>query len=75
MQIEVDDTVRYRAEFLRSVGLITGDTPRARGIVTSIVRLGSKASPLELATINWGKWRMPWRVNIANLEVQMKGKL
>lgn len=75
LTIDVGDTVRYKAGFLRSVGIFTGDMPRACGVVTSIDRLGSTVSSLELATMNWGRWDMPERVNVANLEIRMKGKL
>ncbi|WP_152051773.1 hypothetical protein [Tautonia marina] len=61
--IQVGDTVRYSRTWLQSTGTITGDLPRAKGIVTAIKDLGST----KIATIEWDKPDIPERVNVANL--------
>ena len=64
-KIAVGDAVDYSVRFLRSIGEITGDMPQARGTVTEVKSCGGGG--LVLARVDWGKWDMPERVNIANL--------
>lgn len=47
--IQVGDRVCYSKRFLQSTGQYTGDAPFGRGIVTSLVPLGSTT----LAEIQW----------------------
>ena len=58
--IVVGSTVKYRREFLRSIGQCTGDMPFARGVVTELKVLGE-------TTIAVISWNMPGKVNIKNL--------
>lgn len=61
--IAVGDQVAMTAAFLRSTGQYTGDVPHAKGIVASLVPLGS----ITLAEIDWDTPDMPRRVAVANL--------
>jgi hypothetical protein len=65
MKIAVGDKVAFSANFLRSIGARTGPMGFARGTVESIKKMG----PLDIATVNWGKWTddASPRVNIKNL--------
>jgi hypothetical protein len=56
--------VKYRAEFLRSIGCYTGALPFARGTITALVNLGSQTT---LADVAWDRPGVPGRVNVANL--------
>ncbi len=58
--IVVGSTVKYRREFLRSIGQCTGDMPFARGVVIGFEVLGNTT----LAIVSWN---MPGKVNIKNL--------
>jgi hypothetical protein len=60
----VGQRVRYRSEFLRSIGALTGPLGFARGTVISLGPLGKST----LATIDWDKKDAPDMVNIFNLE-------
>jgi hypothetical protein len=62
-RINIGDRVAYSANWLRSVGLYTGDLPAARGTVKALDQLGSTT----LAVIDWGTDDIPRRVNVANL--------
>lgn len=62
--IRAGDTVRYSAEFLRSIGCVTGDLPSARGVVTALVPVGE----VTLAEVDWADDDIPARVNVNNLE-------
>ena len=62
------DRVRYRAEFLRSIGQYTGPLPMAKGIIIGLTPLGS----MTIASIKWENdpyLEVPRRVSTANLEV------
>ena len=62
------DKVRYRAEFLRSIGQYTGPLPMAKGTIISLIPVGD----MTLASIKWENdpyLEVPRRVNTANLEV------
>ena len=63
--IEVGDMVRYRAGFLRSIGVHTGLLPQARGKVTELEPIGRS---LVLAVVDWGDDEVPPKVNVKNLE-------
>ena len=64
MKIEPGTKVAYSVQFLKSIGESHGEIARARGVVTSIVPLGST----KLAEIQWTS-DMPKRVNVANLAI------
>ena len=64
-KIEIGSRVAYSVQWLKSVGMITGDLPRARGTVTALVPLGS----ITLAEIDWKNDEIPPRVNVANLAI------
>ena len=64
--IRPGDRVRYRAAFLRSCGMYTGDVPFARGTVTELITLSGDC---VLAQIDWDTPDVPVRVNVANLEI------
>lgn len=61
--IQVGDKVKYKAEWLRSVGMYTGPVPFARGVVTALEPVGS----MTLAVIKWDRPGIPERVNVENL--------
>ena len=63
-KIQVGDTVAYSQSFLQSIGQFTGDMPRARGKVTSLVPISKEVT---LAEIDWDKPDLPHRVNVKNL--------
>ncbi len=63
--INVGDTVRYSADWLRSTGNITGDLPFAKGTVTALQVL---SPDVTLATIDWQNPDIPGKVNVRNLE-------
>lgn len=65
MKIETGDKVAFSANFLRSIGAITGPMGFARGTVESIKNLG----PLSIATVNWYKGAddVSPKVNVKNL--------
>ena len=65
-KIAVGDRVQYRAEFLRSTGMYTGDVPRAKGIVTALTPFGGAGN--ALATIEWDIPGIPERVLTPNLK-------
>jgi hypothetical protein len=64
-QFNVGDKVRYRTEFLRSIGCYSGPLPFARGEITAVKTHGTS---FTLATINWTKGDAPETVNVFNLE-------
>lgn len=60
------DRVKYSVKWLRSVGILTGPIPTARGEITVIAECGE----LHLADIRWDNdplKTLPERVNVANL--------
>lgn len=61
--INVNDTVGYSRAFLKSIGCLTGDLPRAKGKVIKIDKMGS----LQIAYINWDLPDIPEKVNVKNL--------
>jgi len=61
VSIQVGDKVQYKAAFLRSIGVYTGDLPRAKGIVTEVSSYG-------VATMEWDLPGIPERVNVHNLK-------
>jgi hypothetical protein len=65
-KIAVGDWVQYRAAFLRSTGMYTGDVPRAKGIVTALTPFGGAGN--ALATIEWDIPGIPERVLTPNLK-------
>lgn len=64
MKLNAGDTVRYRGEFLRSIGAFTGPLGQARGTITNIKPVGT----LAIATVDWGRENVPEKVNVVNLE-------
>ena len=64
-QFKTGDKVRYRTQFLRSIGCYTGPLPFARGEITTVKTHGSS---FTLATIKWIKGDAPETVNVFNLE-------
>lgn len=59
MKPAIGDVVAYRGTFLRSVGIVTGDIPFARGRLTG-VRAG-------VATVEWNLPGIPAGVRLCNL--------
>lgn len=62
----VGDRVKYRREWLRSVGCVTGDMPFARGAITALQVVGT----IVLATIAWDgndPVVIPTKANVNNL--------
>lgn len=64
-ELKVGDVVKYKRDFLRNTGQITGDVPFARGRIESITKLGET----QIATIYWNDQTadIPPKVNVANL--------
>jgi hypothetical protein len=63
--IHVGDRVAYSANWLRSVGLVTGPYPFLRGRVAAIDEI---TKGFSLAVVEWeGEADAPARINIANL--------
>lgn len=68
-KLQIGDRVRYRAEFLRSIGQYTGPLPQAKGKIIAANPLGSSTT---IATITWENdhyGEVPTRVNAVNLEL------
>lgn len=61
--MKVNDKVCYRRAFLQSIGEITGDMPRARGVIVATQKLGKKT----LCEIDWESGDWPRRVIADNL--------
>jgi len=61
--IEVGMRVAYSARFLQSIGGCLGEMPQARGVVESLIPLGSST----LAKIKWDAAGCPEKVNVKNL--------
>jgi len=62
----IGDRVKYRREWLRSVGCYTGELPFARGTIAALQQVG----PIVLATIAWDgndPVVVPTKANIQNL--------
>jgi hypothetical protein len=66
--VKVGDRVAYGRQFLRNIGCVTGDLPRARGIVAALVTVGE----VTLAEIDWDLPDIPRRVNVKNLCVSRR---
>lgn len=66
-RIEVGSRVQYSAAFLRSTGIVTGDIPFARGVVTEIRYLG--AGGPGLAVIDWDTPHVPTKILVTNLHI------
>ena len=64
-KVVVNSKVKYSSKFLKSIGIHTGNMPKARGLVTTIQNIGS----LSLASINWDRSDIPGKVNVKNLQV------
>lgn len=62
--IVAGDKVAYSANYLRSIGVFTGDLPAARAIVTEIEDLGGD---FILAALTWDHPGLPAKSNIRNL--------
>lgn len=60
--IKIGDKVAYSRNFCRSIGALTGDLPRDRGIVKNLKSLGE----LTIAVIEW-RLGSPSDVNVKNL--------
>ena len=63
---EIGDRVAYSAQWLRNVGLQTGDMPQLRGTVVELKDLGSRV----IATVDWDLNGAPYtvmRVLVVNL--------
>ncbi len=69
--IGIGDLVRYRAEFLRSIGCYTGDMCFARGMVTALKPFGDA---VVLASVDWDKDDIPSKVITHNLELIRKAR-
>jgi hypothetical protein len=70
VEIKRGDRVRYRADWLRSIGMHTGALPAARGTVTDSYPVGSGS--LVLVTVKWDNDildEIPKTINAKNLEV------
>ena len=74
--IRVGDKVKYSAEWLRSVGMYSGDMCFVRGKVYAIITYGSGSSLRRIAKIQWDFADMPEKVNVANLtRIKVDGTL
>jgi hypothetical protein len=62
--MKIGDTVQYRAEWLRNVGIYMGDLPRAKGRVVKLTEYGKTTT---IADVEWDLPGIPTRVNTANL--------
>lgn len=62
--IKVGDKVCYSRQWLQSVGIYTGNLPRARGIVEDITSIGDKC---DIVVVQWDCDDIPPRVNVKNL--------
>jgi hypothetical protein len=62
--IAVGSKVKYKREFLRSIGCMTGEMPHARGTVTALKPLSSET---VLAAVDWSNPDVPCKVNTKNL--------
>lgn len=71
MAIQKGTEVKYTSKFLRSIGALTGNMGRVRGVIVEIKKLGDS----EIATIDWygeGAYDIPRKVNIKNLKEKNK---
>ena len=64
-RVKVGDHVAYSAAWLQSVGMLTGDIPHARGVVTKVQPLGDR----QLVSIKWDKEDVPTKVMSCNLAI------
>lgn len=69
--IQVGDTVRYRGDFLRSIGAYSGPLGWAKGTVTELQTL---SADVVLAAVAWDNPDLPAKVNVKNLERTRKGR-
>jgi hypothetical protein len=72
--ITIGDTVRYRGDFLRSIGCYSGPLGIAKGLVTELKQL---SADMTLATVAWSNVspeEVPNRVNVRNLERTRKAR-
>jgi hypothetical protein len=72
--LKIGDTVRYRGDFLRSIGCYSGVMGWARGTVTELKPLGADTT---LATIDWANVsadEVPTKINVKNLERTRKAR-
>jgi hypothetical protein len=65
MSIIIGDKVKYRPEYLRSIGGFAGPLPWARGVVKFVQRINESEI---FAFVDWGNPDVPNRVNVKNLE-------
>lgn len=63
-KIEIGSKVKYSGAFLRSIGEVTGDLPKAKGVVKDLRPLGKS---ITLAIVDWDIPDTPGKVNIKNL--------
>ena len=64
--LKVGDKVRYASEFLRSIGVHTGDMCFAKGEITEIHTLGE--GPNKFAHVRWDYDDLPDKIHVLNLE-------
>lgn len=69
--IKVGDSVRYRGDFLRSIGAYSGPLGWARRTVTQLQTIGAD---VILAAVAWDNPDMPAKVNVKNLERTRKAR-
>ena len=69
--IKVGDCVRYRGDFLRSIGAYSGPFGWAKGTVTELQAL---SADVTLAAVAWDNPDLPARVNVKNLERTRKAR-
>ena len=65
-EIQPNDTVKYAAKFLRSIGCQTGPACFATGMVLTVRRVGGR-SGTTVATVAWDDPREGDTVAVANL--------
>lgn len=61
--VQPGDRVAHSAQFLRSIGCLTGDLPAARGVVRAVLQLGEN----QLAVVDWDRPGIPQRILARNL--------
>ena len=69
--IQVGDSVRYRGDFLRTIGAYSGPLGWAKGTVTALQTL---SIDVVLAAVTWDNPDMPAKVNVKNVERTRKAR-
>lgn len=67
VKLKVGDEVKYSRRFLYSTGMLTGETPFAKGKIVSFEHLGVFPRDSLLVEVDWGSPEIPRKVLSFNL--------